>query len=107
MNVTVCPGVERFSTDQWFLYAGGTIGMLKGVMWSHDSLWNVLGDGDKARAHVPSCADMDELLDRFKNTPFVTVNISLPPIMHGTGMMANINAMVAGGTCITLPSKNF
>jgi acyl-CoA synthetase (AMP-forming)/AMP-acid ligase II len=100
-------GIERFSTDQLFLYTGGTTGMPKGVMWSHDSLWNVLGGGGNARANVPPCADMDELLNRVKHAPFVPVNIPLPPIMHGTGMMAAINAMMAGGTCVTLPGKSF
>lgn len=99
--------LERSGTDQLFLYTGGTTGMPKGVMWSHDALWNALGAGGNARAEIPPCVDLDELVNRVKNAPIVPVNVPLPPIMHGTGMMSAINAMLAGGTCVTLPSKSF
>ena len=100
-------GIERFGSDQLFLYTGGTTGMPKGVMWAHHSLWNALGGGGNANAGVPPCDGLEDLLARIRHAPTVPVNVPLPPIMHGTGMMSAINAMMGGGTCVTLPYKSF
>ena len=35
------------------------------------------------------------------------VNLALPPLMHGTGLLSAVGAMTRGGTCVTLDSKNF
>jgi acyl-CoA synthetase (AMP-forming)/AMP-acid ligase II len=50
--------IQRESTDQLFIYTGGTTGMPKGVMWSLDALWNVLGAGGNARFGIPPCQDL-------------------------------------------------
>jgi acyl-CoA synthetase (AMP-forming)/AMP-acid ligase II len=100
------PGVKHSPDDLLFLYTGGTTGMPKGVMWRHDDLYQVLGAGGNPRLNIPPCADMDELLSRLKDAPR-TVNLPLPPIMHGTGLLSAVGAMAGGGTCITLPSRSF
>lgn len=80
--------------------------MPKGVMWRHDDLFQVLGAGGNARLGTPPCADLAELLERLKANP-KTVNLPLPPLMHGTGLLSAVGAMAAGGTCITLTSQSF
>ena len=80
--------------------------MPKGVMWRHDDLFKVLGAGGNVRLGEPPCADMTELLGRLKANPR-TVNLPLPPIMHGTGLLSAVGAMASGGTCITLTSRSF
>lgn len=100
------PGVEHSPDDLLFLYTGGTTGMPKGVMWRHDDLFQVLGAGGNARLGTPPCADMDEFMGRLSSNPR-TVNMPLPPIMHGTGLLSAIGAIANGGTCVTLPSKSF
>ena len=100
------PGVKHSADDLLFLYTGGTTGMPKGVMWRHSDLFQVLGAGGNPRLGTPPCADLAELLERLKVSPR-TVNLPLPPIMHGTGLLSAVGAMAAGGTCITLTSKSF
>lgn len=100
------PGITHSPDDLLFLYTGGTTGMPKGVMWRHDDLFQVLGAGGNVRLGVPPCANMEELLARIQNAPR-PVNMPLPPIMHGTGLLSAIGAMAGGGTCVTLPGRSF
>ena len=100
------PKMKHSPDDLLFLYTGGTTGMPKGVMWKHDDLFQVLGAGGNIRMGVPACETLDELVQRIKTTPR-PVNLPLPPIMHGTGLLSAIGAMSGGGTCVTLPQKSF
>ena len=100
------PNIKHSPDDLLFLYTGGTTGMPKGVMWRHDDLFQVLGAGGNARLGTPPCADLEEFLERLKANP-KTVNLPLPPLMHGTGLLSAVGAMAAGGTCITLTSQSF
>jgi acyl-CoA synthetase (AMP-forming)/AMP-acid ligase II len=99
--------IKRESTDQLFIYTGGTTGMPKGVMWSHDALWNVLGAGGNARLGIAGSESIVEHCNRVANNPSPPVTLPLPPIMHGTGLLSTVGAMANGGTCITLTSKSF
>ena len=100
-------GVERASTDQLFIYTGGTTGMPKGVMWSHDALWNVLGAGGNPRLGIAPCKDLAEHVARVSANPTPAVSLPLPPMMHGTGLLSAVGAIAGGGTVITLTSKSF
>ena len=100
------PEIKHSPDDLLFLYTGGTTGMPKGVMWKHDDLFQVLGAGGNIRMGTPACETLDELVQRIKTTPR-PVNLPLPPIMHGTGLLSAIGAMSGGGTCVTLPQKSF
>jgi fatty-acyl-CoA synthase len=100
------PNIKHSPDDLLFLYTGGTTGMPKGVMWRHDDLFQVLGAGGNARLGTPPCSDLAEFLERLKANPR-TVNLPLPPLMHGTGLLSAVGAMAAGGTCITLTSRSF
>ena len=100
------PNIKHSPDDLLFLYTGGTTGMPKGVMWRHDDLFQVLGAGGNARLGTTPCADLAEFLERLKANP-KTVNLPLPPLMHGTGLLSAVGAMAAGGTCITLTSQGF
>ena len=99
--------LARSTDDLLFIYTGGTTGMPKGVMWRHYDLWNVLGGGGNPRAGVAPCADLDEHVNRVAALPRGPVNLPLPPIMHGTGLLSAVSAMTNGGTCITLTSRSF
>jgi len=98
--------VKHSADDLLFLYTGGTTGMPKGVMWRHDDLFKVQGTGGSPLLGISPCADLEELLERL-STQSAPVNLPLPPIMHGTGLLSAVGAMSSGGTCVTLPSRSF
>jgi fatty-acyl-CoA synthase len=99
-------GIERSPDDMLFLYTGGTTGMPKGVMWRHEDLWCVTGAGGNPRLGLGPSPDLATYIERLaaEDAP---VNIPLPPIMHGTGLLSSIGAMTHGGTCVTLTGKSF
>ncbi len=98
--------LERSPDDLLLLYTGGTTGMPKGVMWRHQDLWCVLGAGGNPRLGLPPSPDLASYIERLgdEQSP---VNLPLPPIMHGTGLLSSIGAMMHGGTCITLQGHSF
>jgi len=99
-------GIARSGDDMLFLYTGGTTGMPKGVMWRHDDLWRGTGAGGNPRIGVPPSPDLPTYVERVKaETP--PVNLPLPPMMHGTGLLSAVSAMTHGGTCVTLKSRSF
>jgi fatty-acyl-CoA synthase len=98
--------LTRSGDDLLFLYTGGTTGMPKGVMWRQDDLWRVMGAGGNPRLGIPPATDLAEHVARtVADAPPVT--LPLPPLMHGTGLLAAVGAMVRGGTCITLTGRSF
>ena len=99
-------GIDRSPDDMLFLYTGGTTGMPKGVMWRHEDLWCVTGAGGNPRLGIPPSANLSDYLDRVRKEE-APVNLPLPPIMHGTGLLSAIGAMAHGGTCVTLTSHSF
>jgi len=99
-------GIERSGDDMLFLYTGGTTGMPKGVMWRHDDLWRGTGAGGNPRIGVPPSPDLGSYIERLPNEQ-PPVNLPLPPMMHGTGLLSAVSAMMHGGTCVTLRSRSF
>lgn len=99
-------GIQRAPDDLLFLYTGGTTGMPKGVMWRHDDLWSVTGAGGNPRLGQPPSPDLDAYVARIVNEP-APVNLPLPPLMHGTGLLSAVAAMTRGGTCVTLQARSF
>ncbi len=98
--------IERSGDDMLFLYTGGTTGMPKGVMWRHDDLWRGTGAGGNPRIGVPPSPDLASYVARVRIEP-PPVNLPLPPMMHGTGLLSSVSAMTHGGTCVTLRSPSF
>jgi fatty-acyl-CoA synthase len=98
--------IERSPDDMLFLYTGGTTGMPKGVMWRHHDLWCVLGAGGNPRIGLPPSKDLEDYVARLQREP-PPVNLPLPPLMHGTGLLSAVGAMTHAGTCVTLPGRSF
>jgi 3-oxocholest-4-en-26-oate---CoA ligase len=98
--------IERSPDDMLFLYTGGTTGMPKGVMWRHDDLWRGTGAGGNPRIGTPPSPTLADYCRRLRDEA-PPINLPLPPMMHGTGLLAAVSAMTHGGTCVTLPSRSF
>ncbi|MEM7018752.1 MAG: acyl-CoA synthetase [Pseudomonadota bacterium] len=98
--------IERSPDDLLMIYTGGTTGMPKGVMWRHQDIWCATGAGGNPRIGIPPFDNLDNYIEQLQKDP-APVNLPLPPIMHGTGLVSTIGAMMHGGTCITLTERSF
>jgi len=105
------PAIERSGDDLYMLYTGGTTGMPKGVMYSHDLFVpGLIAAGFVMRGFEPP-ANIDELVAAIQNihsTDGAPRSITACPLMHGTGMW--IGAMLThflGGTNILFDNRHF
>jgi len=97
-------GNLRSPDDQFFIYTGGTTGMPKGVMWRQDALRRAMINPALVERVPQDVADQIDIVREAGTGP-----ITLPacPLMHGTGLLTGIAALIAGGTVVTLPSAHF
>lgn len=100
--------VQRSPDDMLFIYTGGTTGMPKGVMWTHEALWGALGYGANTlanRGERPATpADHIENVKRHGPGP---VQVPACPLMHGTGLFTAIGNLTGGGAIVTLEAHGF
>jgi len=104
------PRIPRSGDDYWFLYTGGTTGMPKGVMWRHEDLFGALAEAvysilGESVPEVPEA--IGETAVRFIEARRAPVHLPASPQMHGTGGMTSIQALLAGGTIVTLEGRHF
>ena len=93
--------IERSGEDQFFIYTGGTTGMPKGVMWTHNDLREIT---------LPTPRRMGRRFRRRSRNWWRTTRaagpgmrtLPAPPLMHGTGLLTAMGAMLAGGSVVTL-----
>jgi 3-oxocholest-4-en-26-oate---CoA ligase len=97
--------ITRSGDDEFFIYTGGTTGMPKGVIWTHNDLREITLQGARRMGPVP------ETLEAFaEHTKAVGPGARIlpaPPLMHGTGLMTAMGAMLSGGCVITLEGETF
>ena len=96
--------VARSPDDLFFIYTGGTTGMPKGVMWRQDALRRALINPALVE-RVP--LDLADHLAIVRETGKGPTNLPACPLMHGTGLLTAISALVAGGTVVTLRQARF
>jgi acyl-CoA synthetase (AMP-forming)/AMP-acid ligase II len=96
--------LARSPDDLFFIYTGGTTGMPKGVMWRHDALRRALINPALVE-RVPQ--DLADHLSIVREAGRGTINLPACPLMHGTGLLTAISALVGGGTVVTTPSARF
>jgi fatty-acyl-CoA synthase len=97
--------IKRSPEDLFFLYTGGTTGMPKGVMWTHNDLRQITLAGARVLGPVPET--LDELVTATKAMGPGPASVIAPPLMHGTGLFTAMGGILAGGAVITLTKKNF
>jgi len=95
--------IERSGDDMLFLYTGGTTGMPKGVMWTHQ-IWRGANQNalETIFGFVPT--SMQDYVSAAKEHGTATRQCPACPLMHGTGLFTAMGAMLNGGTVALLPS---
>jgi acyl-CoA synthetase (AMP-forming)/AMP-acid ligase II len=93
--------IERSPDDLILLYTGGTTGMPKGVMWRQEDLFRTLGGGDPL-GMGPRPASLEEHVTNVRAGAQRQRLLPACPLMHGTGLFTAINALMNGGSVVTV-----
>ncbi|PCJ72085.1 MAG: acyl-CoA synthetase [Rhodobiaceae bacterium] len=97
--------IKRSPDDQLFIYTGGTTGMPKGVMWSHEALREAQIAALRRLGPVPET--LDELVAAIKEQGPGGRMIPACPLMHGTGLLTALGNQMSGGCVVTLGHPSF
>ena len=100
-------GIERSGGDLLFLYTGGTTGMPKGVMWSHENHWQAGGAGATPATDMVPPEDLETHVQNVLASPLPRATTPCCPLMHGTGLFTAIGTLAQGGTVVTLTQPSF
>ncbi len=92
--------IVRSPDDQFFIYTGGTTGMPKGVIWTHNDMRETQLAALRRMGPVPE--NLAEVIEAIKLAGPGPRLLPACPLMHGTGMLMAISTMLAGGCVITL-----
>ena len=102
--------IERAGSDIQLLYTGGTTGLPKGVVWTHAGLFGALAFTGYGTMGVPVPTTAEEVgrvaveLAEAGRSP---VNMTAPPLMHGTGLFLAFSTFVLGGRVVLLAGRRF
>ncbi|HET6794326.1 MAG TPA: AMP-binding protein [Acidimicrobiales bacterium] len=102
--------IERAGDDVVMLYTGGTTGMPKGVMYRCADVYGATLAGFAAAAGAPrptDAAGVAALIGAMREKGLSPVHLPAGPLMHGAAIASSINALLAGGTVVTLESRHF
>jgi acyl-CoA synthetase (AMP-forming)/AMP-acid ligase II len=102
--------IARSGSDSLLLYTGGTTGLPKGVVWSHRGLFGALAFTGYASLglDVPSTpSDVARVAVDLEAAGRGPVNMTAPPLMHGTAMFLAFSTFVLGGTVVLLSGRRF
>src|SRR5262249_53801706 len=102
--------IDRTGDELLLLYTGGTTGMPKGVMWRNEDLFATLGEavyGLVGEALPTTSRDAGSAAARIAEAGRAPVHLPASPLMHGTGMFSSFQALLSGGTIVTLAGRTF
>jgi len=85
-------GNQRSSDDLYFLYTGGTTGMPKGVMWSHEDIFFAALSG----AIGAPLEQPEQIKERSLPEDFARPALIVAPLMHGAAQWGMCNLLFAG-----------
>ncbi len=98
--------IWRSPEDLIFIYTGGTTGMPKGVMWSHDVLMRALLYSLKPPEREKPFETTEEFLAVVRSESMHNRHLAIAPFMHAAGMTVAMSVLVGGGTVVTLTSRS-
>ncbi|HXC55400.1 MAG TPA: acyl-CoA synthetase [Rhizomicrobium sp.] len=97
--------IERSPQDEFFIYTGGTTGMPKGVIWTHDDLRETSLIALRKLGPVPE--NLEQVVAAIRLAGPGGRLLPACPLMHGTGLLMAVSNMMAGGCVITLQHPSF
>ena len=87
----------RSSDDLYLSYTGGTTGLPKGVIWTHEDIFfGALGGGDPMR--MTPISRPEEITERVPEVG--AIQIVTPPLMHVSGHWSTLSTLYSGGTAV-------
>ncbi|MFD4367345.1 acyl-CoA synthetase [Rhodococcus sp. NPDC058521] len=93
---------ERSSEDHFIMYTGGTTGRPKGVVWTQEGIWRVLGGG--LDFYTGESIEDEYQQSRVGAEGDPSRWFALPPLIHAAAMMPTFSALFSGNT-VLLDSK--
>jgi len=96
--------MERSPDDLMFLYTGGTTGMPKGVMWSHQ-IWREANLDGLRKIYGAAPETWEEHRAFVQEVGKHGRQMPACPLMHGTGLFTALGAFLMGGAIVTLENK--
>ncbi len=102
--------IERSGDDTLLLYTGGTTGLPKGVVWPHKDLFGALAFTGYASMGVTlpeTAAEVGRVASQLNDAGSSPVNMTAPPLMHGTALFLAMSTFVLGGTVVLLSGRRF
>jgi fatty-acyl-CoA synthase len=97
--------IRRSGDDQFFIYTGGTTGMPKGVMWTHHDLREITLQAARRLGPVPET--LEAFAAHIAKVGPGQRTLPAPPLMHGTGLLTAMGALLSGGSVVTLEGETF
>ncbi len=96
---------KRSGDDVFLLYTGGTTGLPKGVMWTHN-IWREASMDGVRRLGGPVPENIDAHVAQALELGRHARQVPACPLMHGTGWFTAMGAMLGGGCIVTLTEKH-
>jgi 3-oxocholest-4-en-26-oate---CoA ligase len=100
------PTWSEGADDQFFMYTGGTTGLPKGVMWTQDTLFNMIGTNFFAPGGPRPPRDENEFRTMVEQS-FGARSLVNAPFMHGMGIYSSLQCLFYGGTVVTNDTARF
>jgi fatty-acyl-CoA synthase len=104
------PPIARSGDDALMLYTGGTTGLPKGVVWSHAELFGAMATVGYMTMGIPvpeTAAEVAAVAAQLTEEGKSPVNMTAPPLMHGTALFLAFSTFVMGGTVVLLAGRRF
>lgn len=97
--------IGRKSDDTYIACTGGTTGLPKGVVWTHEDIFYATMGGGDPSGYLGAITEPDQLLERVFRPGLV--QLITPPLMHVSAHWAAFQALFGGGQVVLTGPGSF